>query len=214
METGHLPVLINCDDVAMIVEWRQGPTLSEQPPMPDTINGLAECLAQTYRRMPEVPNYLTRDRLQTMTDDLAADGLIPSAIREAVLQELEILDIPTKIRVGESFGDVSLPNFVWSGDGTVAYVDTMGVVDREPMMINLEKLAANLSPALSGTLFEQVEAQVGGVLSSRRWSVLARVLQVIRSKSKKSAVADRGARQQKMHRAVADLQRHLQQKTV
>lgn len=214
LKTGHLPALIDCDDIAMLVEWRQGPTLSEEPLEPGAVAGLAECLTQAYRRMPEVPNHLTRDRLRTMAEDLAADRLISSPIYEAVQQELEILDVPATIRVGGAFGDVSLPNFVRSEDGMITYIDTMGVVDSEPMMVNIEKMAANLPPELSKGLFENVEALVGDVLSCRRWSVLARTLQVIRSKSQKSAIADQGARRQKMHRAVADLERHLQQKTV
>jgi hypothetical protein len=209
-KTGHLPALIDCDDIAMLVEWRQGPTLSEGPLEPDAVAGLAACLSQTYRRMPEGPNHLTRDKLRTMAEDLAADRLITSPLYEAVLKELEILDVPATIRVGRAFGDVSLPNFVRSEDGTITYIDTMGVVDSEPMMVNLEKMAANLPPEFAKNLFEKVEALVGGVESCRRWSVLARTLQVIRSKSQRGAVADQGARQQKMLHAVADLQRHLQ----
>lgn len=212
--TGHLPALLYCDDIAMIVEWCEGTTLSEQAPASDDIVGLAACLCETYRRMPEVPNYLTRDRLLTMPGELAADGLIPPLIREAVVQEIETIEIPDMIRVGQTFGDVSLPNFVRAGDGKITYIDTMEVVDREPMMVNLEKMAVNLSPELSEDLFQQVEARIGGVLSCRRWSVLARTLQIIRSKSAKGAVEDRGARQQKMHRAVAELEQHLQQKAV
>jgi hypothetical protein len=212
-DTGHLPALVHCDDISMIVEWCGGPTLFEAPLGPDDMDSLADCLVQTYRRMPEVPNHMTRHRLDMLTKELVDDGLVPPLIHDAVMQELETLDVPAKIRNGEAFGDVSLPNFVRSKDGTIVYIDTMGVVDREPMMINLEKMAANLPSALSEILFDRVESAIGGVQACRRWSTLARTLQVVRSKSRTGAVADNGARQQKAHRAVADLERHLQQKT-
>ena len=214
VETGHLPELLERGDVSMIVAWADGRTLLEEPLKPKEVSALADCLAATYRRMSDMPNHLDRAALRSMAEDLAADGLLPVLIQEAVLQEIELMDVPDVIRVGETFGDVSLPNFVRSADGTVMYIDTMGVVDREPMMVNLEKMAANLPPEISERLLAEVDARIGNVLACRRWSVVARTLQVVRSKSKKGAVADQGARQQKMHDAVADLERHLQQKTV
>jgi len=183
-ETGRLPPIVAKNDSAMIAEWWHGDTLSKKRPQDESeIRALADCVIETYNRMPCIDNKLSLNSLLVKVKELNEEGLIDDHLKNEVTRLIPDIHIPEKLHGGKCFGDVSLPNFIYRNKGEVAYIDTMGCVDNEYMLINMEKITSQLSFDIKEYFYKYVSARVADVTMYKNWSSLVVLLRKIKSKS-------------------------------
>lgn len=204
-DTGRVPLIVGANETALLVEWVDGKTLLESPLQMNEIGELASCLVETYLRMVELPNQFDRNHLQQMLDEFACNQLISDWTHEAASKQLPAINYPDGVLTGTAFDDVSLPNFLRENSGKIFYIDVLGVVEPQTMIMNLEKMGAKLDSDLSKALFQRVDELVGGVIDFRKWSTLARILQTIKGKSRKGNMANQQKRHKLVLQAVAEL---------
>lgn len=204
-DTLRVPRLIHFNETSMLVEWLDGRTLLQAPIEAAEVPELANCLFASYQLMEKKENAVTQRYLTDLLANLHSSELISGDNVRIIEKMLPRIKYPTSVLTGAALDDVALPNFLRLKDGKIVYIDVLGIVENQTMMINFRKVCSKLDTDLSENLAKELDSLTGSIFEYEDWSKLTRILNTIVGKSKKGNLSNNQSRSIALQKAIGEL---------